>query len=251
MCVCVWVYVLGYDIECVSNYGLWLKISWFLRFLLPGFRFSCVCRRHSIGIYLHGDFREQASMTPPPTPSTQAASLCTEPMLSIATKNERRGWGVSMSSVGLHMTSMGFSIHGHRFSQVVYSLFLLRCFRRESCFKQTVKQNNKIPSLEKIQYNSKNTKFKEKFTTKDILSATSMPQPLHREAQVTDSSWSFSHFISTVLGPWVGSLWRVEPGLDFRSPSSKTLLYSIVPQGPLPNLNYQYVFLLMTINFIF
>lgn len=58
------------------------------------------------------------------------------------------------------MTSMGFSIHGHRFSQVVYSLFLLRCFRRESCFKQTVKQNNKIPSLEKIQYNSKNTNSK-------------------------------------------------------------------------------------------
>lgn len=49
-------------------------------------------------------------------------------------------------------------------------------------FKQTVKQNNKITSLEKIQYNSKNTKFQEKFTTKDILSATSMPQPTHREA---------------------------------------------------------------------
>lgn len=148
-----------------------------------------------------------------PTLSTQAASLCTEPMQSTATKNERRGWGVTVSPIITQRTPwhhVGFSICGHSFSQVVYSLLLLWCFRRESCFKQTVKQNNKITSLEEISYDSKNTTFQETFTTKDILSATRMPQPLHREAQVTDNSLSFSHFISTVLGLWVGSLWRVE-----------------------------------------
>ena len=162
-----------------------------------------------------------------PTPSTQAASLCTEPMLSTATESERRGWGVTVSPVVTQRTPwhhVGFSICGHSVSQAVYSLFLLWCFRRDSCFKQTVKQKNKLPSLEEISYNSKNTKFQETFTTKDILSATRMPQPLHREAQVRDSSWSFSHFISTVLGPWVGSLWRVEVRAGFQISFLRNLL---------------------------
>ena len=184
-----------------------------------------------------------------PTPSTQAASLCTEPKKSTAPQKVRRGWGVTVSHVvtqRIPWHRVGFSIHGHNFSHIIHSLVLLWCFRRDSCFKQKVEQSNKIPSLEVISYDSKNTKFQEIFTTKDILPATIMPQPLHREAQVTDSFWSLSYFISsTVLGPCVSSLWRVEPGLEFKSPASKILLNSIVPQGKgllLPNLNYRYVF---------
>lgn len=185
-----------------------------------------------------------------PTPSTQAASLCTEPKKSTAPQKVRReGLRGNCEPRCYTMDSrhrVGFSIHGHSFSHIIHCLVLLWCFRRDSCFKQEVEQSNKIPSLEVISYDSKNTKFQEIFTTKDILPATIMPQPLHREAQVTDSFWSLSYFISsTVLGPCVGSLWRVEPGLEFKSPSSKILLNSIVPQGKgllLPNLNYQYVF---------
>lgn len=76
VCVCLWAYVLGYDIECVSNYGLRLE-----NIMIPAvpsawcFRFPCVCRRHSIGIYLHGDFGGPVSMTPSYTLNPSSQSL--------------------------------------------------------------------------------------------------------------------------------------------------------------------------------
>lgn len=142
------------------------------------------------------------------------------------------------------MTSMGFSIHGHRFLTGQYTLLFLLRQPEESL--ALSRQLNKIirSLLEKIQYNSKNTKFQEKFlTTKDILSATSMPQPPSTgRCTGHDSSWSFSRLHLNSLGDRVGwQLAWVEPGLDFRSPSQNPLIFHCTT-GPLPNLNYQYVF---------